>query len=436
MSLNDIIFLVLFIISILMAALFSAAETALVSMQKVRLHYLVEQKDARAPKAAFIIRKYQEILTTILLGLNFFETAIATLGTIVCVLWWGENTGVIVATIAGTIITLVFAEVVPKYLGIRYSESVALRFINFLRISYIVLFPIIFILTHISTRIQNLFGNYSEIKPTMSSEEMRVAINIATSEGVLQEEESEMLKKVFRFSRRPVSQIMTPRTEVSWIEKGTTIDDFLKAYAEHPHSRFPVYEELPDNVIGVLSLKDVVMAQASEHINNDAPVDRLIRPTCFVPATKHLGELFAEMREKNYHLAIIVGEYGGVSGIVTLEQLAEEIVGDMRDELSGEDEDLITIKEDTYRFDPSLSIEEANEELQLDLPEGEGYTTVSGFIMARLGRIPREGEQLKYKNIRIIVSKMDRLRIDEVVISQEKETTAPAEAGESAPTPS
>ena len=425
MSFSDIFFLVLFIISILMAALFSANETALVSMQKIRLHYLIEQKDSRAPKAAFIIRKYHEILSTILLGLNFFETAIATLGTIVCVTLWGENTGVIIATIAVTIITLIFAEVVPKYLGIRYSEDVALRFISFIRISYLVLYPIIFILNHINTRIQSLFGNYSEIKPTMSAEEMRVAINIATTEGVLEESESQMLKKVFRFSRRPVSQIMTPRTEVTWIEKGTPISDFLKAYSEHPHSRFPVYEELQDNVVGVLSIKDIIMAQANEHISNEEPVDRLIRPACFVPSTKHLGELFAEMRERNYHLAIIVGEYGGVSGIVTLEQLAEEIVGDMRDELSEEDEDFITIDNDTYRFDPSLLIEKANEELHLDLPTG-GYTTVSGFIMHRLGRIPREGEQLKYKNLRIIVSKMDRLRIDEVVISREKEAPLPA----------
>ncbi len=426
MSNTEILYIVLFLISVIMSALFSSSETAFVSMQKVRLHYLSQLKNAQSAKADFIISKPQEILTTVLLGLNFFETAVATLGTFIAISFWGQHLGVVIATIVVTIVTLIFAEVIPKHLGIRYSERIALRFITFIRTSYLIFSPVIYVLNHIGSGFQNLFGEYSETKPTMSAEEMRIAINIAKDEGVLKELESEMLQKVFRFSRRPVRQIMTPRMEATWIEKGTTIDSFLKIYAEHPHTRFPVYETSPDNVVGVLSIKDIVMAQANDHINGETLIDKLIRPAYFIPATKHLGELLAEMRAHNYHLAITVGEYGGVVGIVTLEQLAEEIVGDMRDELQNKDDDLVTIDEDTYRFNPSLLIEEANEELQLDLPLG-AYTTVSGFIMDHLGRIPHEGEQLKYKNIRIIVTKMDGLKITEVVISREKETHAESE---------
>jgi len=230
-------------------------------------------------------------------------------------------------------------------------------------------------------------------------------------------EEAEMLHKVFEFGDRAVREIVTPRTEITWVEQGTKLANFLKIHYKTPHSRFPVYKENTDNVVGILSIKDILMSQASKSINEESTIDELIRPAYFVPESKCLGELLAEMKENNQHMAVAIDEFGGVTGMVTLEQLVEEIVGSIGDELAGGKKEFATIDVNTFEIDGGLGLQEANEEIGLDLPAG-GYQTVAGFILSHLGRIPKQGEQFKYRDLKFVITQMRGLKVEKVTVTK------------------
>jgi len=189
-------------------------------------------------------------------------------------------------------------------------------------------------------------------------------------------------------------------------------------------SRFPVYVENMDNVVGVLSVKDVLMALARGTAGEESTIDDLVRPPYFAPESKHINELFAEMRDENYRMAVIVDEYGGTAGIVTLTRLVEEIVGEVGDELAGVEKDYEIINEYTFQIDGSMRIDEVNEEMELDLPEGEDYETVAGFILSLLGHIPRRHEQLRYKGLKMVITEMKGLKIEKILLTNERQASA------------
>jgi len=244
-------------------------------------------------------------------------------------------------------------------------------------------------------------------------------ISVGHKEGTVEEEEAEMLHNVFEFGDRPVREVMVPRPEVVCLEEGSTIADFLRLYAESPLSRFPVYQENMDNVVGILSIKDVLMAQANGIVTNDSVIDDLVRPAYFTPETKRISELFAEMRDKNYRMAVVVDEYGGTSGVVSLTRLVEEIVGRVGDELAAAEKDYEMINEYTFQIDGSMRIEEANEEMDLQLPEGD-YETVAGFILDLLGHIPKPNEQLRYRDMKLVITEMRGMKIEKILLTKEK----------------
>jgi putative hemolysin len=224
-----------------------------------------------------------------------------------------------------------------------------------------------------------------------------------------------MLHNIFEFGVQPVSVAMTPRPDVVWVQQGMRLGDFLKIYAKSPYSRFPVFREDVDDVVGLLSAKDVLMAQAKREVNDSSTVDSLVRPMMLIPKTKRVGEAFSEMRTTDSRMAVVVDEFGTIAGIVTLEQLLEEIVGQLGDEIRGTDKEFETIDEHTFDVDGSMRVDEANEQLRLGLPAGN-YETIAGFILAWLGHIPKENEQLRYGNLRLVVTKMGGLRIESVRI--------------------
>jgi putative hemolysin len=369
---------------------------------------------------SLVYRKPEKFLATVLLGINFFETAVATLGTIIAVsLIRNENWAVAIATIVITIVTLVFGELVPKSLAVRYGERLALRYVRPLEIISTVLSPLVYILNHIGISFTKVAGEGEIPKPTISEEEFRTAISIGEAEGVVEGNEAEMLHKVFEFTDRPVSKIMIPRTEIAWVEQGTKLSDFLNLYTQGRYSRFPVYKDTTDNVVGMLHAKDVLMKLTDESDNKDSVIDDLMRPAYFVPEGKRLGELLAEMRDGGHHAAVVVDEFGGIAGMVTLGQLTEEIVGDIRDELTGEEKDFVVTGDSTFQLDGGFRIEDANEELGLNLPSGD-YETVAGFILSQLGRIPKQGEQFKYQNLKFVITEIRGMKIVKVIVTKEK----------------
>jgi putative hemolysin len=317
------------------------------------------------------------------------------------------------------IILLIFAETMPKTFANRHAEKLSLLFVRPIEILSWIFSPVVVVLSWLASALTRLVGGTPVPRSIVSDEEIRTMITVGHKEGTVEEAEADMLHAVFDFGDSPVSEVLVPRPEVVGIEKGETLARFLETYSEYPISRFPVYEENMDNVVGIISIKDVLMALAKDSITKETSVDELIRPAYFTPETKRISELFSEMRDKNYRMAIVVDEYGGTAGIVSLSRLMEEIVGPVGDELAEAEKEFEPINEYTFQIDGGMRIEEANEELGLELPEGD-YETVAGFVLHLMGHIPKQGKQLKYKGLKIVITKMKGHKIEEILLTKEK----------------
>jgi len=417
--------LLAFLICLALSAFFSSAEAAFISLPRLRIRYLEESGGKRAKQLAKAADKPERFLATVLLGNNLVNVAAATLGTIMAVVAFGLPWGPIIATVGVTTLILVFGEVIPKSIAVRHAQGLSLAYINPIRIIEGCLYPFVLALGRIGLRFTRMVAESAEDRELVSEGEIRSAISAGEDEGVVEENEAKMLHQVFEFTDCPVSKIMIPRTEITWVEQGTKLSDFLLIYAQTPYSRFPVYKDNTDNVVGILFAKDVLMQLTGNSASEEMLVDDLVRAAHFVPESKHLGELLTEMRDGGYHIVIVVDEFGGVAGMVTLGQLTEEIVGDIRHELTEEDRDFVVTGANAFQLDGGFRVEEANEELELGLPIGD-YETVAGFILSHLGRIPRQGEQLKYQNLKFVVTEMRGMKIEKVVLTREKEDAAPA----------
>jgi len=326
----------------------------------------------------------------------------------------------LVATIGVTIILLIFCETTPKTIATRHAERLTFLFVRPIEVIGWLFTPFVVVLSWIASGFTRMVGGTSVQRSLISDEEIRTMISVGYKEGTVEETEAKLLHNVFDFGDRPVLEVMVPRPEVISIEQGSKIADFLALYAESPLSRFPVYKENMDNVVGILSVKDVLMALAKNTIDDQGVIDDLIRPAYFTPVTKRINELFAEMRDKNYRMAVVVDEYGGTAGIVSISRLVEEIVGPVGDELAAVEKEYEIINEYTFQIDGGMRIEEVNEEMDVALPEGDDYETVAGFVLHLLGHIPRQGEQLRYKGLKLVVTKMRGLKIEEILLIKEK----------------
>jgi len=423
MSGTETLYIVFLFVCLLLSAFFSSSETAFIALQRIRVEHLVNTKVKGADRVSRMLQHPEKLLSTILLGNNFVNTAAAALATILAVSLWGEERGVLIATIVVTITLLVFCETTPKTIATQHAERLSLVLARPIEIISWLLTPLVVALSWIASGFSKLAGGAPVPRSLVSEEEIRTMISVGHKEGTVEKDEAEMLHKVFDFGDRPVRDVMVPRPEVVCIEQGSKLADFLSLYAESPLSRLPVYQENMDNVVGILSIKDVLMAQAKGTISNQSTIDDLVRPAYFTPETKRINELFAEMRDKNYRMAVVVDEYGGTAGIVSLSRLVEEIVGPVGDELAAIEKEYEVINEYTFQIDGSMRIEEANEEMELELPEGE-YETVAGFVLELLGHIPKTGEQLRYKGLKIVITKMRGLKIEEILLTKEKKHAA------------
>jgi len=416
--------LLAFLICLVLSAFFSSAESAFISLPKLRIRYLVESGVKGAKQLAKAAEKPERFLATVLLGNNLVNVAAATLGTIMAVSTFGLVKGPIIATLGVTALILVFGELIPKTLAVHHAQRLSLAYIKPLRIIEWCLYPFVLALDRIGLRFSKMMAETEEDKKLVSEGEIRSVISAGESEGVVEQSEAKMLHKIFEFTDRPVSKVMIPRMEIAWVAQGTKLGDFLAIYTQAPYSRFPVYKDNTDKVVGILFAKDVLMKLADNSASEEILIDDLVRPAHFVPESKHLGELLTEMRDGGYHIVIVVDEFGGIAGMVTLGQLTEEIVGDIRDELISEEKDFIVTGDSTFQLDGGFRIEEANEELGLELPGGD-YETVAGFILSHLGRIPKQGEQLKYRNLKFVIAEMRGMKIEKVIVTREEEA-APA----------
>ncbi len=417
MSDITILYLVLIVVCVFLSAFFSVSETALVSLQRIRLKHMVNTKVKGAALVAKLTERPEKLLSVVLMGNEVVQTAAAALAAALAIAVWGQM-GVLVATIVVSVVLLIFCDTTPKTVAFHHAEKLSLAFARPIQIISWLLTPFVFVLSWVAFSVTKLVGGTPVPRSLVSEEEIRTMITVGRREGTVEKEAAEMLHNVFDFGDRMASEVMVPRPEVVFIERGAKLADFLALYAQHPLSRFPVYQERRDNVVGILSVKDVLMAQAKGTIDNQSVIDDLIRPAYFTPETKHISELFAEMRDKNYHLSVVVDEFGGTAGIVTLNQMVEEIVGPVGDEMAAVEKEYEVINEYTFQIDGSMRIEEANKEMGLELPEGD-YETVAGFVLNLLGQIHRPNEQIRYKGLKLVITEMRGPKIEKILLTRE-----------------
>jgi putative hemolysin len=347
------------------------------------------------------------------------NVAAAAIATTLAIKYLPEDQGVLVATICTTVVLLIFSETVPKTIATQHSEKLSLTYAQPLKMISWLLSPVVIILSGIASFFSRLMGGTSIRKTFFSVNEIRTMISAGQQEGEVKESEAELLHDVFDFFNLTVREVMVPRPEVDAIIRGSTLADFRNLFVQSPRSRFPVFEESMDKVIGILVTKELFRAQSMGIVSELSSIDELIRPALFTPETKHVHELLNEMRGTNNHIAIVVDEYGGTAGIVSLAGLAEEIVGETGDELSPSKEEYQKIDQNTFLIDGRMHIDEANRELGLELPENADYETIAGFVLSILGHIPKVKEQVQYKNIRFLVTKMRGLGIIEIKLTKE-----------------
>jgi putative hemolysin len=410
-----ILYLILLLPCLLLSAFFSGSEAAFLSLRKVRIRHLVESRVVGAERVARMTDQPERVLPTILLGNNLVNTAFAALTTVIMISLVGEGRGIIGATVASTVTLLVLGETLPKTVAIRHSEPLFFFSARVLEWLDRLLFPLVALLHWVNRMLVMRLG--SDSRALFTEEEIKVAISIGMEAGAVEEQEAQMLENVFRFGDRQLREVMTPRTEVVWVESGSTLKEFLTIYQGHSHTRFPVFTESMENVVGVLSVKDVVGTIAMGGVSEYDSVTEFLRPVYFVPDTKLVGALFGEMQSGGGQMAMAVDEFGGIAGLVTLKQLMEEIVGPMGEEAGQPSLEYEAVDENTFHIDGGMQIEEANEKLGLDLPKG-GYETVAGFILEVLGHIPSEGERFPHNTLRLAVIQMKGKKIEKVMVTR------------------
>lgn len=417
MDSSDLSRLALLLICLALSGFFSASETAFIALPRARLMHLVNVARPGANRVSKLLQHPEKFLATVLLGNNLVNTAAVTLGTALAVSLIGNNyQALLVATFAGTLILLLFGEALPKTIAWHRNEAVAFAVSRPLVVVGVTLAPAVQVLQAVTSAAGRALGIAGSF-PQVGEEEIRTLIAAGAQLGTVDAKEAELLEKVFRFGDRQVREIMTPRPEIVWVERGTTLEGFFPIYLEHRHTRFPVYDGSMENVVGVLAIKDVLLAISRRQLQHHDSVTDQLRSAYFVPETKTVSSTFSEMQHSGHGLVLTVDEFGGIAGLATLNQFLEVIVGEVGEEGAIPDEDFVSLDEHTYRVDAGVGILEFNEELNLGLPEGD-YTTVAGFMLDRLGRIPEEGDVVEYGDWKLTVKLMDGVRIDKVELQR------------------
>ena len=405
--------LALLVVCLGLSGFFSASETAFIALPRARLMHLVRRGRSGADRVSHIIQRPERFLATVLLGNNLVNTAAAALATVLALnLITNQGLSVLVATAGVTTFLLLFGETVPKNIAWRRSEKVAFAVSRPIRLVELTLSPMVTLLQLFSTMTNRALG-ISASTPQIGEEEIRTMIAAGAQTGAVDAGEAALLDKVFRFGDRQIREIMTPRPEIVWIENGDNLERFLEVYSEHTHTRFPVYEGSMENVLGVLSVKDILSGMKGLKSEASGPVTKELRPAFFVPETKSVSETFNVMREGGHSAVLTVDEFGGIAGLATLKQMMAVIVGQMGDEGSAPEETVTALGRDAFLMDAGLAISDINEELGLGIPEGD-YQTLAGFILDRMGRIPDVGDVLEFGDLRFTVRNMERVRIEEV----------------------
>ncbi|MFB6222661.1 MAG: hemolysin family protein [Haloarcula sp.] len=412
---------------IVLSAFFSSSEIAMFSLPAHRSEALVEDDVPGAKTLQRLKADPHRLLVTILVGNNLVNIAMSSIATGLLAMYLSQGQAVAVATLSITAIVLLFGESAPKSYAVENSESWALRISRPLKFAEKVLLPLILLFDYLTRIVNKITGGRSAIETSyVTREEIQDIIETGEREGVLDEDERQMLQRTLRFNDTIAKEVMTPRLDMTAVAKSASVEEALETCIQSGHARVPVYEGSLDNVIGIIHIRDLVRdLNYGEALARDMDLDDLIEPTLHVPESKNVDDLLTEMRAERLHMVIVIDEFGTTEGLVTMEDLTEEIVGEI---LEGEEEEPIEYVDDvTVTVKGEVNIEEVNEALDLDLPEGEEFETIAGFIFNRAGRLVEEGEIITYDGVEIRVEQVENTRIMKArVVTLESDDAEPA----------
>lgn len=411
----------LLVISFLGVAFFTSAEAALVAVNKIRIQFLDGQGNAAAGVVNRVLAQHEKFFATILLSQNAFTIFATAIGTALAAdLLQNAGYAALLTSVIMTVVISIFGEITPKTLAATYSERWSLLAGRPVALVMLVCTPFIYLFTVVPRLMYKLLGTSPDTWQTGLTEgELRMMIDLSSQQGAVEQEEAQRLHRVFNFRDRRLSEIMTPRTEIVWIEQGTTLREFLARYAENSHTRFPVFEGSQETVLGVISNKEVLIAQSQGQVGMDDPITDALRPVDFIPETVPVSDAFDAMQAQRRSMMLVTNEYGGIAGLITLKQIVGVIVGTVVDDDSPSaeaDNSIVELDDGAYLMEGGLTIIEINDRLQdadISVPEGD-YQTIAGLVLHELGELPRETDWVRAGDLMVTVTSMAGARIDQV----------------------
>ena len=409
---GSITLLVALIILIAFSAFFSASETAFSSLNQIRLKSRAEEGDTSAARVLAMAEKYDKLLSSILIGNNIVNIAAASIGTVLFTKWLGAERGATTSTIVLTVVVLIFGEVTPKTLAKEMPETIATAVSPVLSLLLTLFTP----LTWLFSQWKKLLGRFvhSSESDAITEGELITMVSEAENDGELTDRESQLIRSAIEFDDVEVEEILTPRVDVVAVEDDISLEELAQTFAESGYSRLPVYHDTVDNIIGVVHEKDFYIARLKKSVT----MEDLIAPTLYTTGSTQISQLLRTLREQHHHMAVVVDEYGGTEGIITMEDLLEEIVGNIYDEFDkAEQPEIVPLGENQWRIAGSTPISTLVDDLELPLPESDDYDTLGGLIVTRLNAIPKDGEQfdMEIDGVALHIEKIEDHRIESVV---------------------
>lgn len=422
MDSSDYIQLLILILLIGLSAFFSSAETALTTVNKIRIRNLAEAGDKSAVTLTKVLEDQGKMLSAILVGNNVVNLTASSMSTTLAMNIL-SNKAVGIATGVLTLVILVFGEISPKTISTLYSEKISLKYAKIIYLFMTVMTPVIYAVNVLSSGFLRLVHvDPNRKQEAITEDELRTIVEVSHEEGVIESEEKKIINNVFDFGDSVAKDIMVPRIDMAMVEVGATYDELIDIFREEKYTRMPVYEETTDNVIGIINMKDVLLIDRNEEFH----VRDLLREPLYTYEYKNTAELMVEMRQTSNNMIIVLDEYGATAGMITLEDLLEEIVGEIRDEYDeDEEQELVEVGPGEYVVEGSMKLDDLNDLLDLEL-ESEDYDSIGGLIIGQLDRLPEEGESVVCDGIRLVVDRLDKNRIDRVHMYLPKEQNVDA----------
>lgn len=399
---------ILLVILICLSAFFSASETAFSTVNKIRLRNRADNGNRRAKTALDIAENYDQALSTILIGNNVVNIGSSSIATVLAVNLFGSS-GAAISTAVMTVLILIFGEVLPKSLAKENSESFSLAVAGIMHVLMVITYPLVFLFILLKKLAKKISSSYGDSSPSVTEEELKYIVESIEEEGVLEEQESELVQHALEFDEKTAQSVLTPRVDMLSIDINDDLETNRKIILRERYSRIPVYEDNVDDIIGILHTRDFLEALVE---NRPIDIRSMLHPAFFIYKTKKLSSLLNDFRRKKIHVALVTDDYGGILGMVTMEDLLEQLVGEIWDEDEEVEQELVALPDGSYEVQGDLNTLDLFDRIDFDARQFDSeYNSVSGWALEMLEHIPEVGESFTYRNLKVTVTEMDDQRI-------------------------